>query len=1385
MPLEKEIIDHYTEKSEEPMRLDKFMESSIDNQDSGAMRLDKFMENKPVEQNIPKPNLVTDPFLGGYFLKTVMNADPEISTVISSHFVKESPIGIGIRIAENKPFLTPEEIELSKKHPIASFMGDVSGSVLTYSLASIIPGVGIPVAFGAAGALSKTAEIQEQPELNLKIGSNLSRIGVRAIADGITGKIFSTASQGKTILDRLLWRSSGAGASSISNSVIDQAIASQGKEIDAGKALLDGVFQAVTIGTIGALTEVPALRGLIIKEAESLSHKKGLSFEDAKAIVKSAGIEPEKLSPEFQKAAYEVKRQAALEEIDIKAKELGYPKDIIEQVIKSRNVRERDNILTNYLTDLAKVNPAQAEALAPFYNAIKNGADPVDILIAQEILKNLKPKAKIEQVIKTEQPVIKTSKELQPKGTEFQAIPEKIKPDLSGITPLQRQIQSMSDRLQRVEMAKNSLQEVDVIRENFKGRIKKYSGEFLKEELQNIPKYFITKTGGIAPDEALQELRDSFGIDLANESELKEYLINTEKARQDLLAEIETNKPELITKRETTLLNTRIKATEQGLREGKIQTKEDIKNTQTELIQLIEEAKLPLDERAKFLRAIKNIQTKENLAKELPKITERLRNMKKKELRDELINDIKKISQSTRSSESVAVEYSQLIQDVVNQFELQGHREDTIKGLQNTMNFIKQSLEEGKKVDMPEDVLDKLGILYRKPLKDITTEEMEDLRNTIEHLANLGMTKLRLRQMAYERKKAEALNKLKSGSRPIQSKEKIKAGIGERLTYTENLKNNIADKINLKMEKSIALTPMDAFIDELDGQKNYKGENYTNFKKPIDKDWSDYNKILRSFNEKIFELAEGMNESNFERIAAWSVIQEVSGFDKIEELGYKISDIENIVLTDKEKVLLDEMVKNYDKSFPMIKEVLRTIYNAPLDKVKFYYPYITDFDAMTDFEMRDRFINTPEYSKSLRKNPEMGFTKERTGGKQKIILNALEAYSRHMDNVAYLLTVGKDVKYLNDLASTEEYRKAVGDIGQEMMREWLDLIARKGRLAGERIPLLDTLRKLTGGANLAFKISSALIQPTALFDGASMIGNYAFEGTQMVIHKEIRQFLMDNFEEIRMRIGDDPAYMDFYQQKDIIDEAINIGLWPLKILDKLTASAVTIGAYKKYCIENDIEFDISKPNQDAIDYAQLILRRTQSSALFKDVALSLSKGKLTGNISFDKGLLQFQSFLLNRWSLITHDLYKAGIKGKNKKQALNIVFWLITATVAETLIRRGIREFFADEEKQKKEKSLAEDLILNTFQNIPFLGNVIGMIFYGNSGIASIDYVKNIFEEFGLAIKAKKEETKTRHIIKGVVSAFPGGSQIKQVLPSGKQETGLKRKSLKGSRLKR
>ncbi len=126
---------------------------------------------------------------------------------------------------------------------------------------------------------------------------------------------------------------------------------------------------------------------------------------------------------------------------------------------------------------------------------------------------------------------------------------------IGGGSSFEKRKEIMEKRLTEVSLAKEELQSLNAIRNQLRGRIQKYRGAYVKEELGGIPRYYITNQEGIKPDELIGEINSSnFGVQLQNENELKDWLIGLEKRRKELVTRIETNRPELEAHKESTLL---------------------------------------------------------------------------------------------------------------------------------------------------------------------------------------------------------------------------------------------------------------------------------------------------------------------------------------------------------------------------------------------------------------------------------------------------------------------------------------------------------------------------------------------------------------------------------------------------------------------------------------------------------------------------------------------------------------------------------------------------------------------------------------------------------------------------------------------------------------
>src|SRR3990167_643406 len=287
-------------------------------------------------------------------------------------------------------------------------------------------------------------------------------------------------------------------------------------------------------------------------------------------------------------------------------------------------------------------------------------------------------------------------------------------------------------------------------------------------------------------------------------------------------------------------------------------------------------------------------------------------------------------------------------------------------------------------------------------------------------------------------------------------------------------------------------------------------------------------------------------------------------------------------------------------------------------------------------------------------------------------------------------------------------------------------------------------------------------------DGATLIDGWVFKGARdVVLRSDVRKFVLDNMPEIRDRIGDDRAFSEL-SESAFVAKIQQAGYAPLKMLDGITASSVGWGAYLQKLKELGVELDFTKPNAEALDYAQKIVRRTQASALFKDSPLAISRGKLTGNRSFDRALFQFQTFMLNRWSLIRHDLYRAGVKQKDYRKAFNVFFWLAIAILTEEGIRRGSKELvdLATGRDDSKDDGYTEAVVRSVLGTVPFISQAVSISVYDSDPIPALGAFEGLS---GISqLGSDKTSTKIRGLINlsesaGAVLGIPGSTQAAQL----------------------
>lgn len=895
---------------------------------------------------------------------------------------------------------------------------------------------------------------------------------------------------------------------------------------------------------------------------------------------------------------------------------------------------------------------------------------------------------------------------------------------------------------------------------------------FNQDDIEAIVEY--TERENISIDEALDEVGSA--MDKTKDMPVREILFLGSEGQKRKMAPNAGDKV-TVTASKLDTIKQRVRDIQKGFREGAKIVRENVKAAQEYIIGYIEKSGLSLEDRAKFIKSIKNIQTEEQFNKHFPAIQSRVMKMLDTAQRNETIEAIRKTVRNVKNSNVIAVDFAKQIEALFQEIDTKKRSEKTLSALQKTFDYMQKNPD----ANMPKDVLKKLEILNKKPLEEISTSELQSILGDLQDLVKQGKTKLGLMIAQRRRIKEKRLEELKTDSVRLTSRDLRRALIGERLTIMNEIKNKFAKFMNAAQTSALALNPMDVFYDMLDDGKGYKGANHRIFKQTIDVAFSKYLNLKESATRDVKNLVDklGMTEQNLERIGVYAAAQQDGGVEKLKFTGITQEEIDGVKLTAEETQVYELMRKKLDAMFPAIQEIMRLVYNKDVVATNNYFSFMTDYDSMKDFEIQNTFgddaaqfgieNNLPITGKQ--KNVQRGFTISRTGGKQKIRIDALGVFLKHIDNAAYLIEMGGDIKALGELAISPEYKDAVGDVGQEMVVEWVTLLARKGNVPG-KIAALDVLRKHVGTAVLGFKLSSALIQPTALADGATLVGGgYVARGVTDILNPEWRKFLMKNLPELRERVGDDPGYMELGGDS-IIGKVNEAGTWALRNLDLMTASAIASGAYTKSVEERGEKVDLSNPDPIAIQEAQLMMRRTQSSIFAKDMPPAISRGGLTGNVSVDKMILQFQSFMLNRWSLIKHDMWELGIKNGDTAKALNIATWILLANAAEVGIRHGAKELVAlllglfgyKDDSKPWEDTIAKEVSMTVLGNVPFVSDAVSnlaLIPGAPSEITQLSYYSNpipvislwnqINEEKKLAAISKKDETKLRHQVNGAI----------------------------------
>lgn len=798
-------------------------------------------------------------------------------------------------------------------------------------------------------------------------------------------------------------------------------------------------------------------------------------------------------------------------------------------------------------------------------------------------------------------------------------------------------------------------------------------------------------------------------------------------------------------------------------------TKEDVFDTQTAFTELVNKSGLEPQDRAKFIDVIRKIQSGDDLTAAMKPsfyqsgknagqikdvgLEEKINMLLDRMERKGLASDIQNIK-----TDGIATEYKQAIEKIQGSIDLKMRSKKTLEQREKMKDFVEQMKAQGKELPIPGDQLDALD---RPNLNDVDIHKLREIKDTVEHLAKLGKTKQVAREVTYETKKANITVRLLNNVQAIHSKKMKNTPIGES---TDQMAKRLIDLRNYVLKTKVGLTPMEGIAD-ITGMQEVK--------KALDKSFGTY----LAFNDENFnkwtELAGGLKEGSLNRIGAYAMAQQDGGVERLANSG-KLNGA-NIQLTPEEQKAYEFVRETFDSYFPRVEQYAREVYNESVGKVKNYVSFMSDYEAMSDLDMYDRFGQRPQEAINRRtKTVEQGFRKARAEVSDiQIETNIDKIFRRHLDDVGYMLTMGRDVKMYSEIVNSPDMRKALGDVGTMAWLQYLDLMARKGGAdAAKKIAALDVIRRNMGAGVLALRMSSALVQFSSFGDTMATMGaEWATRGaTNIATSPEWRNFIMDNFPEVRKAVGDDIAFREFGE--GYLAGLTRIGMAPLQAMDGIMRSTAASAAYEKIAAQQGVPIDLKNPDKGIIEEATKLMRQSQGSSFFKDQPLALTAGYgLTENQSLNKTILQFQSFMLGRWDNINRQIWRLGIKEKEYGKAIMSLFWLVTFGFAgEEVLRRGSNKVSeALGKPKKKNEPFAQSVAFDALQAVPLVGSIASSIAYGSTPVPVIKTINDLFAGASAAVKGESKSTKQKGLVKaagsiGSVLGWAGSSVLAQFI---------------------
>lgn len=712
-----------------------------------------------------------------------------------------------------------------------------------------------------------------------------------------------------------------------------------------------------------------------------------------------------------------------------------------------------------------------------------------------------------------------------------------------------------------------------------------------------------------------------------------------------------------------------------------------------------------------------------------------------------MMKDIRILVDRVMSSPTFPVGMKSRIREMLEDVRLENWSPRTLNDLRMQQELIDELRADGVDVTIPQSVFDKISKISKRPLADMDGAELEDILSDLRFMIEQGKDIRAAIRNLDELERLDHLADLVAGTKKIEkptTKEGVKRPfLSPALTWAEQRKNDWLRMADFGQSVGIATLPIQVVVDDLDGSYLGGGANRRVIWNPLQDGYVTHQATISEANDFVAKVVKehgALDVKQQDRVTTVLMREQLGGREKLHQLGMDDEAINAVKLTPAEQGTLDALrgYLNDPKRVRALARVTAMLYNQEFVAVEKYWPMKTDFNAPKEgASAQDAIL---EQIDLRRKNVEKGMLIERVeNAKQKIRSDIYGVFLEAAQQGSMIENMAGPILKAHALIRDPKYLEVAGDAGQTFWRDFLDVLARDGKIsAARRNWTIDFLRKNMGVGALTFKIPTAIIQLSSLGSGAALTGG-AHMRAALMAGPEWDGFVDKNMPLIRERKGGDPAVKEV-MEGGLMTKFKEAGFKWIVQMDHFAARQVALAAYFQWADLHGVVLDPEKPVPAGLRYAQSVPGKSMASPWLIDMPLSLSRGNILGNASLDRALLQFQSETLAKFSLVTRQVFGRARSG-DKKGAAESFAWLGASLLYEAGVRRAWRWSIYGlllgigaiskqqyDKATEKEDSYFKQVGMAALGTIPFVGSVGNYLAYDSGPIPAVDVAGDVLK---------------------------------------------------------